>query len=113
MRKTDGSRRKGWARWGRAGAFVLLFALLAFSGAILSVCILGRSVYRWHGFVVEVRLLPATVGQTRLVLTPLGDVQAKTHAAPVALVVALEEIQVEEIKKLLARPPKRDDLAQD
>ncbi len=95
------------------GAAILLFALLSLSGAVLSVSLLGRSTYSWHGFEVELRLLPARQGETRLVLTPLGSLQAHTHAAPVALIASLQQVHVEEIKKLLDMPPKRDDLAQD
>lgn len=99
--------------WLRRIAFVLMFVLLSFSGAILSVCTIGRATYRWHGFAVEVRLLPSSIGETRLVLAPLGEVQAHTHNAPVTLVASLEAIQIEEIRKLLDTKPDREALAQD
>ncbi len=91
----------------------IVFVMLALWGSALSVCTLGRTAYRWHGFQVELRLLPAKRGLTTLVLRPLGEVQAYTHAAPVALIATLEEIQVDEIKKLVGSNPNRDDLAQD
>jgi len=77
----------------------------------VSVSLLGRTHYAWHGFEVEVRLMPASSGITRLVLTPLGAVEAHTHAAPVVLIASLQEIRIEELKKLL--DAKRDDLAKD
>src|SRR2546421_12657565 len=93
--------------WGRRAAFVALFVMLALSGSVISVCTLGRSVYRWHGFEVELRLMPAQQGQTRLVLTPLGEVYAHTHIAPVALIASLQQIESEEVRKLVATIPKR------
>ena len=100
-------------RWLARMGLATLFVLLALWGSALSVCTLGRSSYRWHGFQVELRLLPAKRGLTTLVLRPLGEVQAYTHVAPVALIATLEEIQVDEIKKLVESNPNRDDLAQD
>lgn len=101
--------RGGLARIGAT----LLFCLLSFGGAALGVGTLGRCAYRWHGFEVELRLVPAWRGETRLVLAPLGEVHAPTHAAPVALVASLQEIRIEEIKKLVANGAKREDLARD
>jgi predicted MPP superfamily phosphohydrolase len=91
----------------------VLFCLLSLGGSIISVCTLGRSVYRWHGFAIELRLLPAAQGETRLALIPLGEVRAHTHLAPVALVATLQEIRIDEIQKLLRGPLNREDLAQD
>ena len=42
--------------------FSLAFALIACGGAVLSVATLGRTAYRWHGLVVELRLLPTREG---------------------------------------------------
>lgn len=105
--------RKRTAEWVRKAAWVLFFVLMSAGGAILCVCTLGRSVYRWHGFAVEVRLLPALRGETVLVLIPLGSVRAGTHRAPVALIASLEEIQIDEINKFLTTNPKVDTLTQD
>ena len=93
--------------------FTLLFALLACGGAILSAATLGRTSYRWHGLVVELRLMPAAQGATTLALTPLGEVRARTHHAPVALIASLEEIQIEEIRKALDKSPNAQLLSQD
>src|SRR5690349_21294236 len=79
----------------------LLFLSLALAGALVSVCALGRTVYRWKGLEIELRLLPATFGQTRVELVPLGEIKARTHGAPVALIASLEHIQVEELQKIL------------
>ena len=94
-------------------AFVLLFALLACGGAVLSVATLGRTSYRWHGLVVELRLMPAAQGATTLALTPLGEVRARTHHAPVALIASLEEIEIEDIRKALDKSPNAQNLARD
>jgi predicted MPP superfamily phosphohydrolase len=98
-------------RFGLRLTLLCLFALLSLAGSILSVCTLGRSVYRWHGFAIELRLLPSAQGQTRVVLIPLGEVRARTHLAPVALVATLQEIRIEEVQKLLNSRTRSEDLA--
>lgn len=85
--------------------------LLAASGAVVSVSLLGRTLYSWRGFEVELRVLPSARGTTRLALTPLGSVEAHTHAAPVLLIASLQGVRIEEIKNLLNA--KRGDLAKD
>jgi predicted MPP superfamily phosphohydrolase len=92
-------------------ALFCLFCLLSLAGSVLCVCTLGRSVYRWHGFAVELRLLPAEQGQTRVALMPLGEVDARTHIAPVALVATLQEIRIEEVQQLLNSRARSEDLA--
>lgn len=77
----------------------------------MSVSVLGRTPYSWRGFEVELRLLPAIRGSTRMVLTPLGSVEAHTHAAPVVLIASLQEVRIEEVKKLL--DSRKEDLATD
>lgn len=99
------SRRARWLHRLRQAVWALLFLLLCLGGAILSVGTLGRSVYRWHGFAVELRLLPSARGKTALVLMPLGEVHANTHRAPVELIATLQEIQIEEINKLVDSNP--------
>ena len=94
-------------------AFVSLFIALSLSGAVIGVSLLGRSLYAWHGFEIELRLLPAAEGQTRLVLTPLGEVRARTHKAPVALIASLEAINADEIQKLIKSVPTREEVAKD
>ena len=94
-------------------AVALLYTLLALGGAVLSVSTLGRSSYRWHGLVVELRLLPTAQGHTTLALTPLGEVQARTHRAPVALLASLQQIDVEGIRQALEKSPTAEALAKD
>ena len=93
--------------------FSLAFAMLACAGAILSVATLGRTSYRWRGLVVELRLLPASQGATTLALTPLGEVRAATHRAPLALIASLQQIEIEEIQKAFRSSPTAQILAQD
>ncbi len=82
-------------------ALGLLFVILASCGAVLSVSALGRETYRWHGLEIELRLLPALQGVTQLALKPLGEIQAKTHRAPVKFVASLERIEVDELKGIV------------
>ncbi len=99
--------------WWRKAAFALLFLILTVTGAMANTYVLGQSVYRWHGFAMSLRLMPSFVGRTRLVLTPLGEVEAPTHRAPFTLIASLQEIRIEEIRKLLTNGIRPDDLARD
>ncbi|HEV2471755.1 MAG TPA: metallophosphoesterase, partial [Chthonomonadales bacterium] len=94
-------------------AHALAFAALCIAGATLAVFGLGRSEYQWHGLGVEVRLAPSLRGETRIELTPLGQVSAHTHTAPIALVVSLVEIRLDQIQALVRSMPKRHDIARD
>ncbi len=102
-----------WRRRLRQIMWALLFLSISLGGAVLSVGTLGRTVYRWHGFAVELRLLPSVRGETALVLMPLGEVQAHTHRAPVKLVATLQEIEIEEINKVLRSSPRMDAITLD
>ena len=102
-----------WRRIAARLSFYALFLMLCLSGAVLSVVTLGRTAYRWHGLVVELRLMPAAHGQTALVLMPLGEVRAATHKAPVELIASLQQIEIEELRKTIGATPKTDALAQD
>ncbi len=99
------AKLSGRMRRAKQLAFVLLFFLLALSGSIIGVFLLGRVSYSWHGFEVELRVLPATTGETRLRLVPLGEVKAQTHKAPIVLVASLEQIQIDEIQSFLKSTP--------
>jgi predicted MPP superfamily phosphohydrolase len=96
-------RRVKLKRLLRQFTFTCAFLILAAAGAATSIVLLGATTYRWHGFAVQLRLVPAAEGDTRIVLAPLGAISAHTHRAPVALVASLEEIEIEEIRKLLVR----------
>jgi predicted phosphodiesterase len=102
-----------WQQRARQVVVTLLFVLLCMAGAILSVIEIGRQTYRWQGFGVELRVLPSTEGQTRLAFTPLGEVHARTHRAPVKFVAALQEISVEKLKHFIASKPTQEKVAQD
>ncbi|HLJ53401.1 MAG TPA: metallophosphoesterase [Chthonomonadaceae bacterium] len=106
-------RRLRFQRAIRQAAWVTAYVLLCVIGSALSVATLGRTVYRWHGFAVELRVVPSPRGQTSLVLMPLGEVHAQTHRAPVALIATLEEVQLDEINKVIHSEPKVDLLTRD
>ncbi|MGC8666483.1 MAG: metallophosphoesterase family protein [Chthonomonadales bacterium] len=90
---------------------VLLAAAVACGGA--SVTLLGARSYHWRAFDVELRMSPATIGETRIEFTPLGELHARTHRAPVALRVALRSISLDGLKEFIERPPARKALEED
>lgn len=108
--------RSGWqrflSRFARSGArrFACWLALcaLALAGAAGSVTLLGAQTFHWQAFTVQVSMRPAWRGQTRLVFTPLGEIRAFTHHAPVLLQASLQQVDLEQVQGLVAhRPPAR------
>ena len=107
------AKLSGRMRRAKQFAFALLFFLLSLSGAIIGIFLLGRASYSWHGFEVELRVLPSVTGETRLRLVPLGEVKAQTHKAPIILLASLEQIQIDEIQKFLKSTPKQEVIEQE
>jgi len=101
--------RPGWKRFAshfaRSGArrFLVLFSLcfLALLGGAVSVTYFGAQTFRWQAFAVQVSIRPAWRGQTRLVFTPLGEIRAQTHHAPLLLQVRLEQVDLEQAHTLI------------
>ncbi len=102
--------RAGWKRFAlrfaRSGLrrFAALFPLcfLALLGGAFSVTFFGAQTFHWQAFAVNVGIRPAWRGQTRLVFTPLGEIRAFTHHAPLLLQVSLQAVNVEQLHSLLA-----------
>ena len=85
----------------------LLLGLLLFSClcAAFAVTEFGAQTFDWQGLDVQVSLHPAWHGQTRVVLTPLGEVRAATHSTPVVLQVELRAISLKRVQTLALHPP--------
>jgi len=90
-----------------------LFCLLSLLGAGLGVTYAGRQTYHWQAFDVELGVQPALKGETRLIFTPLGEIQAHTHHTPLALSVSLRGISLEKIQALVVHPPSQARLERD
>lgn len=95
------------------GFHALLFVVLALMGSALCASVLGRTLYRWKGLEIELRVVPTIVGETRLELPPLGVVSARTHRAPITLAGRLEQIQVEELQSFLHAQMRAEQLEAD
>jgi len=102
--------RSGWGRfasrfaWSGVRRFAALFPLcfLALLGGAFSVTFFGAQTFHWQAFAVRVGIQPAWRGQTRLVFTPLGEIRAFTHHAPLLLQVSLQAVNVEQLHSLIA-----------
>jgi len=105
--------RRRARRWLRLGSLTLGLALLCCLCAAFTVTEFGAQTYHWQGLDVQVGLQPALRGQTRLILTPLGEVRAATHRTPLALKVSLQGVSLERMKALALHPPDRTALEQD
>ncbi len=77
---------------------------LALLGGAFSVTYFGAQTFHWQAFAVNVDIRPAWRGQTRLVFTPLGEIRAFTHHAPLLLQVSLQAVNVEQLHSLVAHP---------
>ena len=89
----------------RLSSMLLGLGLLCVLSAAFTVTEFGAETYHWQGLDVQVSLQPALHGQTRIVLTPLGEVHAATHRTPVALRVSLLGVSLDRMKALALHPP--------
>lgn len=90
--------------WVRRSASLFPLCLLALLGGAFSVSFFGAQTFHWQAFAVNVSIRPAWHGQTRLVFTPLGEIRAQTHHAPLLLQASLQEVNLEQIHTLIAHP---------
>ena len=97
----------------RQASLILGLTLFCGLSAAFTVTEFGPRTYHWQGLDVQVSLQPALRGQTRIVLTPLGEVRAATHRTPVALRVSLQGVSLERMKALALHPPQPAALERD
>ena len=90
--------------WGRRFAALFFLCFLALLGGAFIVSCFGAQTFHWQAFAVNVSIRPAWRGQTRLVFTPLGEIRAFTHHAPLLLQVSLQAVDLEQIHALVAHP---------
>lgn len=109
----NGPQSRSSRRWLRLTALVLGLALFCILSAIFTVTEFGAQTYHWQGLDVQVSLQPALRGQTRIILTPLGEVHATTHRTPLTLRVSLIGVSLERMKMLALHPPERRALERD
>jgi len=84
---------------------ILSLAVLAATSAVFSLAFVFMSASRTADLgVIRARfsLAPAMRGETLLAIYPFGEVSAKTHSAPVKIIVGLERIHEESIDEIIA-----------
>ena len=84
---------------------ILSLAVLAATSAVFSLAFVFMSASRTADLgVIRARfsLAPAMRGETLLAIYPFGEVSAKTHSAPVKIIVGLERIHEEPIDEIIA-----------
>lgn len=74
-------------------------------GALLAVWIFGHAVYSWGLARVRVSVSPARSGDTVIVLTPVGEITAHTHRAPVRITIELERVDLAAIGAMAREAP--------
>lgn len=103
MRKLKARRGMEWG----------LHAVVGVLGALLAVWIFGRAVYSWGPARVRVSVAPAWRGDTTIVLTPVGEITARTHRAPVRLTVELARLNTPVIRAMARELPDANSVVAD
>jgi len=91
----------------------IAFCALCLAGALFAITYLGSQSYRWQAFVIELRAYPAWHGETCLIFNPVGEVHARTHAAPIVLEATLRSVSVDRLQHLFATMPPKSTIERD
>ncbi|HHY92060.1 MAG TPA: metallophosphoesterase, partial [Firmicutes bacterium] len=81
----------------------LLAGLGSLVGAALILFLLSSAAYHLGPFRFRARLAPGW-GRTRIELPPVGAVEARTHLAPLDLVLTLESVDMDRLQEVVAGP---------
>ncbi|MEN6372116.1 MAG: metallophosphoesterase family protein [Armatimonadota bacterium] len=74
-------------------------------GGVIAVELFCRPVYHISALDVRLTAAPAMSGETRISIPPLGKITARTHAAPMAIQVGVEEARINELRNTLIKLP--------
>lgn len=67
--------------------------LVAITGAILFISLLGETTFKTPEATLKVSLVPFHQGQTKIQLPPFGNISAQTHNIPVEINIRLEQVR--------------------
>lgn len=87
--------------------FVPLFAVL---GALIFVNLLANVHFKMDAVQAKLSLHTSLRGETIIKVPPVGEIKAKTHNIPVSITIGLENIYLDELKKMLAESPEQEKL---
>ncbi len=88
----------------------LLLPVFAIAGAIMLLNLFGRVTFHLNALEVEFSAGISGSGYTRLTIPPVGEIKAQTHRGPLAVRVALQNIDLPGLKKTLAETPAQQEL---
>ncbi len=88
-----------------------LFSLCAIAGALLFLNLFARVDFRLEALQANLSIRTAAGGYTVLRIPPIGEVKASTHKTPVIINIALENIDLDRLKKILAEGTEEAELA--
>lgn len=77
---------------------VVLMASVALG--LFAASLLGATSHDFEGFRLGLSARPSLAGRTDIAVPPLGEVSARTHTAPVRLVVTIERLYIKELGEL-------------
>lgn len=96
-----------WLRGNRATrrlGMTVAICVVAVAGAMLGVTLTGKATVPIGPFQSSMSLEPATSGETRVALPPLGSLTLDSHAGPVKLNVSLDALDQTRTQELVADP---------
>lgn len=88
----------------------LLLPVFAIAGAILFLNLFGHVEFRVEALQIKLSASMTDSGITRLSIPPVGEVKARTHRGPLAVEVALLNIDLPGLKKTLAETPEQKEI---
>lgn len=80
----------------------ILTIVLAVTGGLYAIELLGSSSYDLDAFTIGVAVNFSPSGSTTIAIPPIGEVQADTHKPPVNLTLSLENIELEKLEPWLS-----------
>lgn len=88
--------------WPRRQQKWLLPALVGAIGGLIFVSLFSPFSYSIHAFRVTLSVEIMDHGSTRLIVPPVGEVSARTHGGPLALTIALDNVDIDLLRDLAA-----------
>ncbi|PKM48005.1 MAG: hypothetical protein CVV03_00065 [Firmicutes bacterium HGW-Firmicutes-8] len=90
-----------------------LIPVFAIIGAFLFLNLFARVDFHLQALQASLSVRTSYSGYTAIRVPPLGEVKAKTHKAPLSVNISLENIDLDQLKKLLAGGTEQDKLVEE
>ncbi|HZK17854.1 MAG TPA: metallophosphoesterase [Clostridia bacterium] len=89
---------------------ISIITLAALAGAVIFINIFCNMDTQFKGFQFSIQAKALKSGCTRIVIPPVGFIEADTHRLPLEITVTLNNIDLETVKELVESPPEKEQL---